>query len=63
MNQLLGEYYEEAVMGQPPKLTRLMAGLLYLKHTFALSDEELIARWVENASRTSMDVYLYQRAA
>jgi hypothetical protein len=26
-----------------------MAGLLYLKHTFALSDEELIARWVENA--------------
>ena len=49
MNNLLGEYYEEAVVGQPPKPTRLMAGLLYLKHTFALSDEELIARWVENA--------------
>jgi len=26
-----------------------MAGLLYLKHTLALSDEALIARWVENA--------------
>ena len=49
MNSLLGEYYEDAVVGQPPKSTRLMAGLLYLKHTFALSDEELIARWVENA--------------
>ena len=48
MNQLLGEYYEETVVGQPPKPTRLMAGLLYLKHTFALSDEVLIARWVEN---------------
>ena len=49
MNRLLGEYYEDAVVGQPPKPTRLMAGLLYLKQTFALSDEELIARWVENA--------------
>ena len=49
MNRLFGDYYEEAVVGQPPKPTRLMAGLLYLKHTFALSDEELVARWVENA--------------
>jgi IS5 family transposase len=49
MNGVLGEYYEEAVVGQPPKPTRLMAGLLYLKHTFALSDEEVVARWVENA--------------
>ena len=49
MNQLFGEYYEETAVGQPPKPTRLMAGLLYLKHTFALSDEALIARWVENA--------------
>jgi IS5 family transposase len=48
MNQLLGAYYEEAIIGQPPKPTRLMAGLLYLKHTYALSDEVLIARWVEN---------------
>jgi IS5 family transposase len=49
MNQLFGEYYEETAVGQPPKPTRLVAGLLYLKHTFALSDEALIARWVENA--------------
>lgn len=46
LNRLLGEYYEDAMVGQPPKATRLMAGLLYLKHTFALSDEELVARWV-----------------
>ena len=49
MNRVLGDYYEDTVVGQPPKPTRLMAGLLYLKHTFALSDEELVARWVENA--------------
>ena len=49
MNRFLGEYYEDAVVGQPPKPTWLMAGRLYLKHTFALSDEELIARCVENA--------------
>jgi transposase, IS5 family len=34
--------------GQPPLPTRLMAGLLILKHTHNLSDEELCARWVEN---------------
>jgi IS5 family transposase len=28
--------------------TRLMAGLAILKHTFNLSDEELVRRWVEN---------------
>lgn len=27
---------------------RLMAALLYLKHVFILSDEELVARWSEN---------------
>ena len=27
---------------------RLIAGLLYLQHTFALSDEVLIWDWVEN---------------
>lgn len=27
---------------------RLMASLLYLKHAFNLSDEELVARWSEN---------------
>ena len=28
--------------------TRLMAGLEYLKYTYNLSDEELVARWLEN---------------
>ncbi|WP_386263460.1 transposase, partial [Xanthomonas translucens] len=27
---------------------RLMAGLLYLKHAYALSDEAVCARWLEN---------------
>ena len=34
--------------GQPPLPTRLMVGLTYLKHCFALSDEEVVARWCEN---------------
>ena len=34
--------------GQPPLATRLVAGLLILKHMQDLSDEVLCARWVEN---------------
>jgi hypothetical protein len=34
--------------GQPRLPIRLMAALLYLKHAFNLSDEELVARWSEN---------------
>jgi len=34
--------------GQPPLPTRLVAGLLILKHTHDLSDEVLCARWLEN---------------
>jgi IS5 family transposase len=34
--------------GRPAKPTRLMVGLQYLKYTFNLSDEEVVARWVEN---------------
>jgi len=34
--------------GAPAKSPRLVAGLLYLKHIHALSDEALIDRWVEN---------------
>lgn len=34
--------------GQPPLITRLMAGLAILKYTYNLSDEALTARWVEN---------------
>lgn len=34
--------------GRPRLPIRLMASLLYLKHAFNLSDEELAARWSEN---------------
>ena len=34
--------------GQPPLPTRLVAGLLLLKHMHDLSDEVLCARWLEN---------------
>jgi IS5 family transposase len=35
--------------GQPPLATRLVAGLLILKHMHDLSDEALRARWLENS--------------
>jgi IS5 family transposase len=34
--------------GRPALPTRLVAGLLYLKHVYALSDEDVVERWVEN---------------
>ena len=34
--------------GAPAVPTRMIAGLHYLKHTFALSDEDVVRRWVEN---------------
>jgi transposase, IS5 family len=34
--------------GRPPLRPRLVAGLLYLQHTFDLSDEEVVWGWVEN---------------
>ena len=34
--------------GRPRLPIRLMAALLYLKHAFGLSDEELVERWSEN---------------
>lgn len=34
--------------GRPRLSIRLMASLLYLKHAFNLSDEEVVARWAEN---------------
>ena len=34
--------------GRPATPPRLVAGLLYLQHTFACSDEELVWAWVEN---------------
>lgn len=34
--------------GRPATHPRLVAGLLYLQHAFNLSDEAVLARWVEN---------------
>ncbi len=34
--------------GRPATSPRLVAGLLYLQHAFELSDEAVVARWVEN---------------
>jgi IS5 family transposase len=34
--------------GRPALPTRLMAALLYLKHVYALSDEDVVERWCEN---------------
>jgi transposase, IS5 family len=42
-----GELYHPHV-GRPGIPIRLMVGLSYLQHTFGLSDEEVVARWVEN---------------
>jgi IS5 family transposase len=39
--------YAEDV-GRPGVDTRMMVGLLYLKHAFDESDESVVARWVEN---------------
>ena len=48
MKERLGAHYEDAEVGQPPKSARLMAGLMYLQYTSALSDEVLVERWVED---------------
>ena len=34
--------------GRPAIATRLIAGLYYLKHTYGLSDEQVVQRWSEN---------------
>jgi transposase, IS5 family len=34
--------------GRPATPSRLVAGLLYLQHAYRLSDEAVVARWVEN---------------
>lgn len=41
-----GQYYSEK--GRRGISTRLMVGLTYLEHAFGFSDEEVVARWVEN---------------
>jgi transposase, IS5 family len=34
--------------GRPATPSRLVAGLLYLQHAFRLSDDAVVARWIEN---------------
>ena len=41
-----GNLYSEE--GRPGISIRLMVGLHYLKHTYNLSDEEVVARWAAN---------------
>lgn len=41
-----GQFFSDN--GRPGILSRMMIGLHILKHTFALSDEEVCARWIEN---------------
>lgn len=38
----------ESTTGRPALPTRLMAALLYLKHVYALSDDDVVERWREN---------------
>ena len=47
LEERFGEVYTDDP-GRPPLPTRLMAGLVILKHTYDLSDEVLCERWVEN---------------
>jgi transposase, IS5 family len=42
-----GELYHPQ-LGRPGVPIRLMVGLCYLQHTFQLSDQEVVERWVEN---------------
>jgi len=46
VDQQFGQYYSEN--GRPGIPIRLMVGLTYLEHAFGFSDEEVVARWVEN---------------
>lgn len=47
IDDTFGQYFV-ATQGAPALSTRLVAGLHYLKHAFALSDEAVVARWLEN---------------
>jgi IS5 family transposase len=45
--EAFGKLYDPG-QGRPAKPIRLMVGLHYLKHAYDLSDEDVVARWVEN---------------
>jgi IS5 family transposase len=46
-NNTFGRFYDPG-FGRPAKSTRLMVGLHYLKYSYNLSDEAIVAGWVEN---------------
>ncbi|VAX14796.1 Mobile element protein [hydrothermal vent metagenome] len=46
-DETFGKLYSER-LGRPAKPTRLMVGLHYRKHAFDLSDDEVVAQWVQN---------------
>ncbi len=50
-DEAFGGFYRP--VGRPPKPTRLMVGLHYLKHVHDLSDEEVVERWVESGSMST----------
>jgi IS5 family transposase len=43
-----GSGFVRSTTGRPATSPRLVAGLLDLRHAFRLSDEAVVARWVEN---------------
>ena len=45
--EAFGKLYDPG-QGRPARPIRLMVGLHYLKHAYDLSDEDVVARWVEN---------------
>src|SRR5215207_11430738 len=45
--QQFGQFYAEG-MGRPALATRLVVGLHYLKYLYNVSDEVVVASWVEN---------------
>ncbi len=47
LDDAFGEFFAET-QGAPALPTRLIAGLYYLKHAFARSDEAVVAQWLEN---------------
>lgn len=47
IERVAGEAFQSR-RGRPAARPRLIAGLLYLQHTYDLSDEEVVWAWVEN---------------
>jgi IS5 family transposase len=56
LDDAFGEFFAET-QGAPALPTRLIAGLHYLKHAFARSDEAVVAQWLDNRKRHFNHVY------